>query len=862
MIFKITRPAIALALLLSLVFACKKTASVNESSEENMVSGAYEALVEMSMARVYPFEQLPPTGFNQAWRFVGEMETAEAAVRSTDPWQTLGPHNRAGRTLRIVFNPLNPNTMYAGSASGGLWRSHTGGQGNNAWHKITTGFPVSAVSTIAFPPNDSMTIFIGTGEVYNHLTAGTGSVYRPNRGTYGIGILRSKDGGATWSKSLDFTQDQNKGIWDVEVAPSEPNTVYAATTDGVYKSLDAGDTWNLVHNVVLANDLAVHPTDPNKVVVGCGNQSSPGHGIYRTTDGGVTWTQIFVGAADNANGKIQLDYAKSNPEVLYASIGNSLSSAEGASWLYRSSDFGATWQLRTDEDYSKWQGWFAHDVAVHPTNPDRLVIVGIDVWRSDNGGQNIQQVSQSSNGGIGFTFPPIEGPDGGPEFVHSDVHDAIWHPTLPNVFYVADDGGIHRSTDGGQSFQSASGRMQTAQFYNGFSNSATDEFYCVGGLQDNGTIRLTNEPDQVTGSTVRWQRVGGGDGSWTGINQQDDNLAYFSSQNLNLYGSLSSSPPKQNPTAFIAPFALAPSNGFVIYAGSAVVAKSTDGGDSWSITNNSQVLDGGPAISMTVSYTNPDVAYVATAPYNGNRGNVFVTQNGGNTWEKITGDLPDRFFMDLEVDPTNDAIAYVAVGGYGSSHLYRTMDYGLTWDDIGIGLPDLPTNAIAVDPLFPNNIYIGNDLGVFSSVDNGITWQSYLEGLPEAIIVFDLKISPSNRKLRVASHGNGVYQRDLLEAPFVSKTADVAGQVVNLKIFPNPASNHANLSYQLEGKQLVTIELLDNHGRLFKTLLWQATQQAGNHNLQLSAADLPSGLYYGRLKVGVNTVVQKLLIAH
>jgi photosystem II stability/assembly factor-like uncharacterized protein len=859
MTIKITRPAIALALFLSLVFACKKTASMNGKSEKKMVSGAYEALVEMSMARAYPFDKLPPEALHQAWRFVGEMETAEAAVRSTDPWQTLGPHNRAGRTLRIVFNPLNPNTMYAGSASGGLWRSHTGGQGNNAWHKITTGFPVSAVSTIAFPPNDSMTIFIGTGEVYNHLTAGTGGVYRPNRGTYGIGILRSKDGGATWSKSLDFTQDQNKGIWDVEVAPTEPNTVYAATTDGVYKSLDNGNTWNLVHNVVLANDLAVHPTDPNKVVVGCGNQSSPGHGIYRTTDGGVTWTQIFVGAADNANGKIQLDYAKSNPEVLYASIGNGLSSAEGASWLYRSNDFGATWQLRTDEDYSRWQGWFAHDVAVHPTNPDRLVIVGIDVWRSDDGGQNIQQVSQSTNGGIGFIFPPIEGPDGGPEFVHSDVHDAIWHPTLPNVFYVADDGGVHRSTDGGLSFQSASGRMQTAQFYNGFSNSATDEFYCVGGLQDNGTIRLTDEPDQVTGSTVRWQRVGGGDGSWTGINQQDDNLAYFSSQNLNLYGSLNSSPPKQNPTAFIAPFALAPSDGFVIYAGSAVVAKSTDGGDSWSITNNSQVLDGGPAVSMTVSYTNPDVAYVATAPFNGNRGNVFVTQNGGNTWEKITGDLPDRYFMDLEVDPTNDAIAYVAVGGYGSSHLYRTKDYGLTWEDIGVGLPDLPTNAIAVDPLFPNNIYIGNDLGVFSSVDFGATWQTYLEGLPEAVVVFDLKISPANRKLRVATHGNGIYQRDLLEAAYVNKTQVVLNERFMMNIFPNPAATKATLRYQLIDKQLITVELLDNRGGLYKTVLWE-TQQAGEHQVNLPVQEIPSGIYYCRLKAGQQIEVKKMVV--
>ncbi len=859
MIFKITRPAIVLATLLLLVFSCKKTNSNHKADEKNIVSGAYEALGEMSMARVYPFEQLPPTAFNQAWRFIGEMEAAEAAVRSTAPWETLGPHNRAGRTLRLVFNPLNPNTMYVGSASGGLWRSYTGGQGNTAWQRVPTGFPVSAVGTIAFPPNDSMTIFIGTGEVYNHLTAGTGSIYRPNRGTYGIGILRSKDGGATWSKSLDFTLDQNKGVWDVEVAPSDPSIVYAATTDGVYKSNDGGDSWALMHSVVLANDLAVHPNDPNKVVVGCGNQSSPGHGIYRTTDGGASWTQVSVAGANNANGKIQLDYAKSSPDILYASIGNGLSSAQGASWLCRSNDFGTTWTVQTTVDYSKWQGWFAHDVAVHPTNPNELVVVGIDVWRSSNGGSTITQKSQSTNGGIGFPYPPIEGPDGGPEFVHSDVHDAIWHPTLPNVFYVTDDGGVHRSDDGGQTFKSASGRMQTAQFYNGFSNSATDEIFCMGGLQDNGTIRLTDDIDPVTGNTVLWQRLGGGDGSWTGINQQDDQFTYLSSQYLNIYGSLSGNVPVQNPVAFIAPFVLAPSDGKVIYAGSAVVAKSTNGGDNWTITNNSQMLDGNPVISMSVSTQNPNVVYVATAPYNGNPGNVFVTQNGGDTWQQITTGLPDRYYLDLEVDPTNHAVAFVAIGGYGSGHVFRTEDFGATWEDMSAGLPDLPTNAIAVDPLFPNNIYVGNDLGIFSSVDFGATWQTYLEGLPEAVVVFDLKISSANRKLRAATHGNGIYQRDLLEAPYVSKTEVAFNEKFMMNIFPNPASNKATLRYELTDKQLITVELLDNTGGLFKTVLWE-TQLAGEHQVTLPVQEIPSGIYYCRLKSAQQIEVKKLVV--
>lgn len=863
---KYSRFILAFGIVGLAVFGCRYYSNKYLETDEGGMSGAYEALNLFGSARIYPFDRLPPAGYTLAWNFAKQMKTAESAHRSTDPWQTLGPHNRAGRILKLAFNPQNPNTMYAGSASGGLWRSYTAGAGNVAWHRVTTGFPVLAVGAIAFPPNDSMTIFIGTGEVYNHQAAGTGGAYRNTRGSYGIGILRSKDGGATWSKSLDFSEDQNKGVWDVEVAPSNPNLVFAATSDGIFKSSNGGDTWNLVKNVVLATDVVIHPTDPNKVVAAFGDQSSPGYGIYHSTDGGATWTKINAGLPSVFNGKIMLDRSPSSPNIVYASIGNGLSSADGASWLCRSEDFGQNWQIRSTTDYSKHQGWYSHDVAVSPTDPNSLVVVGIDVWRSTNGGSTIEQKSQSTNGGIGFENAPIGGPDGGPEFVHSDVHDAIWHPTLPGVFYVADDGGIHRSMDGGQSFQSASGRLQTAQFYNGFSNSPYNEFYCMGGLQDNGTIRLTSIFDPVTGSTVTWRRLFGGDGSWTAINQQNDQYSYISWQTLNVLRSEDGGnnfdyllPPVQSPTAFIAPFAAAPSNGEVIYAGSAIVAKSTDGGNNWTTTNNGQELDGNPMLCIAISNQNPDVVYIASAPFNGNPGHVFISQNGGDTWENITAGLPNRFILDLEVDPTDDATAYAAIGGYGSSHLFKTTDHGMTWEDIGAGLPDLPTNAIALDPLYPNNLYVGNDLGVFSSVDFGETWQTYLEGLPEAVMVFDLKISPANRQLRAATHGSGVYQRALLEAPVVSADETTFSENTHLELYPNPASNQATLEYYLPERQLVTIELLDNTGQLFKTVLWES-QLGGSHTVKLPIEELSTGIFYCRFKAGNGFLVKKMIV--
>lgn len=863
---KYFRPFLVLGILSLVVLGCKDYSENNIAEEAAETSDAYQALNMFGSARIYPFEKMPPTAYFQAWQAMNTMKTAEASLRSTDPWQSLGPHNRAGRTLKLAFNPQNPNTIYAGSASGGLWRSYTGGMGNIAWSPVPTGFPTQAVGAIAFPPNDSMTIFIGTGEVYNHQAAGTGGAYRNTRGSYGIGILRSKDGGITWTKSLDFTQDQNKGVWDVEVAPSNPNIVFAASSDGIYKSVNGGDTWTLVHAIYLANDLVIHPTNPNIVLVGCGNQSSPDYGIYRTSDGGTTWVKITAGLPDVFNGKIMLDRSPSSPEVIYASIGNGLSSAEGASWLCRSNDFGTTWAIQTQTDYSQHQGWYSHDVAVSPTNPNELVVVGIDVWRSSDGGQNIVQKSFSTNGGIGYLNPPISGPDGGTEFVHSDIHDAIWHPTLPGVFYVADDGGVHRSTDNGETFHSASGRMQTAQFYNGFSNSATDEFFCMGGLQDNGTIRLNPDIDPVTNSTVTWRRLFGGDGSWSAIHQQNDGVSYLSWQTLNVLKSTDGgnnfnnvNTPKEEPVAFVAPFAIAPTDGNVIYAGSAIVAKSANGGDTWSVTNNGQKLDGNPTLAMAISSENPAVVYVATAPYNGNPGHVFITQNGGDSWKNVSAGLPNRYVLDLEVDPTDDAIAYAAIGGYGSSHLFKTKDHGANWEDVGLGLPDVPANAITVDPLYPNNLYLGNDLGVFSSVDFGETWQSYLEGLPEAVMVFDLKISPANRKLRAATHGRGAYQRALLETPYVSADREAFEKKIQLELYPNPASSQATLHYQLPERQLVTIEMLDNAGRLYKTVIWESELE-GDHQVKLPLGELKTGIYYCRFRTADGFIVKKLVV--
>ena len=812
-------------------------------------NGALSALQFLADLQTYPSGEIPARAQYVAWQHAQRLPTAVPALRSPDPWQSMGPHNRGGRMLSTTFNPQNPRTLYAGSASGGLWRSYTAGEGALAWERMETGFPVLGVSCIAFLPQDSMTIFIGTGEVYNHLAAGTGAAYRNTRGSVGIGILRSTDGGQSWEKSLDFSMDQEEGIWDIAVAPSDPQIIYAATTKGVYKSTNGGDSWNWVLDVPMATDLVVYPTDADRVLVACGNFESQGYGLYRSSTGGQFWHKVFSsGIPATYRGKAQLGMAPSNPDVVYASFGDGFTTAEGASWLSRSTDFGNTWQLRNTTDYSKWQGWYAHDVAVSPQNPDEIVVIGIDVWTSSDGGLTL---TQTSVGGTGFSNPPPQGPDGVVNYVHSDVHDVNFHPTEPNVLFVCSDGGIHRSDDGGHTFASRNGGLQTVQFYNGFSTSATDPLLCMGGLQDNNTIRWNGD--------LTWTRFGGGDGSWTAIHPADNDTWYISSQFLSVRrstnggGNFSSLPiPASSPVAFIAPFVLSAANGDVMYAGSSLVARSANGGDNWVVTNGGDALDGNPVLSMAASHQNPNVVYAATAPYNGNRGHVFVTTNGGADWLDVSDGLPDRFPMDLAVDPTDDAIAYVAWSGYGSGHLFRTNDYGITWSDISIGLPDVPTNAVVVDPLFPSNIYVGNDLGVFASVDTGNTWVNYSEGLTDAVMVFDLKIS-ADRKLRIASHGSGAFQRDLLEVQ-PNATQQHLASPIRLQVWPNPAASGGQLTLNFDNPQAgqFGVYLTGLDGKALHRLA-AAHFAEGKQQISLQLPSLAAGVYVLQVRSAAGT---------
>lgn len=837
----------SIPLIASILLIAYWNSSVNSdrsvSEEQKYLPGSFQSLLAMSAIRAYPYEDITEDGYFRAFRYSRNYLSSRDNFGSS--WQSIGPANVGGRTLDIAICLQNPNTIYAASASGGLWRSHTGGVGENVWERIETGFPAFAIGAVEVSPADSSIIFVGTGECYGYGEYYPSVSFRATRGLPGIGILKSTDYGVTWFKSLDWSYHQQRGIQRIKFDPVNPAIIWAATTEGTYKSTDLGETWDQMHNVAMATDIVINPNDPDMVIIACGGMYSTGNGIYRTEDGGHVWTKMNLGAGGPVNfgGKARLAMASAAPNIIYASIGLSQSYGSEATWLCRSLNFGDTWEVVNTENYSSYQGWYSHYVGVSPFDPMRIFCGGIDMYQSYDGGNTLLL----KNGTISDWFDP--------DWLHLDHHDIEFHPSDPDIIYFAHDGGIHRTDDNGETFFSCNWGYHTGQFYPGFSCSDSDSALAMGGLQDNFSAIYDGAP--------YWRRVIAGDGSHSAINQQNNNIIYGSYQYLAMQRSLNNgisfssiAPPSQGNTNFIAPFVLSPADNQTMYAGRSVVFKSVNGGVNWTATNTSAQFGNNPVLAMGISTYNPDVVYVATMPLYASPA-VYRTLDGGDNWENITGDLPDRIPTDIHVDINDDKIIYITLGGFGTSHLYKTLNAGETWEDLGTGLPDTPGWSVINDPVYPEIIYYGNEFGVYVSLDDGATWQEYNNGFGDGVFAMDLKISRSNNKLRVATHGNGVYERPLIIPESVPQNEQVNIALFNLKNSPNPFTNHTNISFCIDKAGHVKLAVYAISGKQIKTFI-DRQMNAGEYTYiwdgrNMYNLKMPPGVYIARLSLNGNS---------
>lgn len=839
--------------------------------EEEGASDALEALQWMTQIRAFPDKDIPQDKFYKAFEYSSTQLTEKNDNPNVDPWVSIGPNNIGGRSLAIAVHPVDTSIVYIGSASGGLWKSTTGGIGASAWTVVNTGYPSSAVSSIAIDSINPNVMYIGTGEVYGYQYSYYGLDIRTTRGMYGIGILKTTNGGTTWTKSLDWSYNNQRGVWKVLINPKNSNIVYAATTEGIFKSFNAGGTWVQVLNYQMVMDLLINPIDTTTLYASVGNLSSyipnANVGLYKSTNSGTSWTKL-TGGLPNWTGKTTIDMYKGNPNYIYANIANDPSTNNYVGY-FRSTNGGLNWTQGSTSVPSSNQGWYNQGHLVKTNDPNAVLVGTLNIEKSANGGTSFTTMSDWSAWVTGAT-PPGQ-PEGPSNFVHADVHYITSNPKDPNKIYIAADGGLYRSNDFGSTFYSCNGGYVTSQFYASLANSYIDSIFCLAGLQDNRSAFYQG--------TTAWYKTFSGDGTCSQVSSTTNSTCYTAYHNGSLsksnnggvsWNASVSSPPGAYPASgnetnycFNMPYVCCKSNSNYLYAGGTSMYRSTNGGSSWTLQFT--FPGGSKTLSIAVSSTSTDTAYAGIMPVGSSVAAVYRTVNGGTNWTDVSGGMvPNRYPTRVHVNQYNSKEVYVTFGGFGTAHILKSTNSGTTWTNITNNLPDVPTQSVAVDPVYPQNIYVGNDLGVYASTNGGATWSEWRTGMPYAL-VFDLTIVNISRKLRATTHGNGIWERKLVSNPLAIQEQgnEVPKDFKLYQNYPNPFNPVTTIKFDIpsiKGKTgLVKIEIFNLLGSKVSTLISE-NLSAGSFSVNYDASRLATGTYIYRLSLDNKVIDVKKMV--
>ncbi len=678
-----------------------------------------------------------------AWR-----ESQNMPVSALDvAWQPLGPaplENRAGtrfggRTNSIAIDPRDPNVIYLGAALGGVWKTLDGGQ---SWTPLTDNQPSLASGAIAIAPSNPDTVYVGTGE--ENFSGDS---------LYGAGILRSDDAGATWTQlGADVFVDPNGGgarTSRILVGPNDSQTVYVATTWGLWKSTDGGQSWALKlssRTQAAITDLVMAPDNPAVLYAAVSVPSTATNkGLYRSMDFGESWQLLDLGLAQNQLGRINLAVAPSNPQILYASIGNADS---GTAQMFRlkSLDGGETWQRLPDCTSGCNQQSYNNIIRVHPEEPNIVYQGAVNLFRTINGGQTWTNTTR----------------------FHTDHHWLVFDQL--NNLYIGEDGGIFRINPD-DTTSNLNTNLGTIQFYAGVALHPTNPNFILAGTQDNGS-------DEYTGSST-WTLVCGGDGAYQAFEGPDgdpNNVWYCSSQNLAIRkttdGGLTTRPATNGldttGAAFIAPFVIDPNNSNVLITGTRGIWRTENATGIWQ-RNSDPNLSPSAFRALAFAPQCSDATYFA-----GSVGRIWRTTDTGQSWTDLSQGLPATTVTHITVSPQDCNTVYATFSGFGVPHVMRSNDAGTTWTDISSNLPNVPTNALLLDTTGDMPVlYVGTDIGIFRSLDDGGTWESFNNGLPN-VRVEDLVLNPVTRVLVASTHGRGMWQL-VTDAGAASKDSSSAG---------------------------------------------------------------------------------------
>lgn len=768
---------------------------------------------------------------SEAQRSAAPVQRATPINATTDPllrtfqWRSIGPSDMGGRVDDIAVVERDPRTYYVGYATGGVWKTVNGG---TTFESIFDTYRSAHVGAVAVAQSDPNVVWVGTGESNNR-----------NSSSYGDGVYKSIDAGRTFT---DMGLRGTQSIHRIAIDPRNADIVFVAATGalhganeerGVYRTTDGGSSWQKVLYVDAntgANNVVIDPSNSSIVFASMYerrrtawgfNGGGPGSGIWKSTDGGTTWTRLRGnGLPTSQMGRIALDISRSNPNIIYAQIealrdedriagpapARDRSSQRNAvvgdnvGGVWRSNDKGATWEFRSNHNVRP--GYFSK-IRVDPSNPEVVYTAGRRFYRSEDGAR---------------TFREIPGPG------HSDYH-AIWvNPNDSNHVMVGNDGGFDASYDRGRTFESLRPGA-VSQFYH-VSVDMRRPYYVCGGLQDNSSWCGPSATGARFISAYDWYNVGSGDGGYTAVDPTDYNIVYAEGQrgairrlDLGLNDITSIQPRVGTPQRegnvvpappagesfrwnWLTPFFLSPHNPSTIYIGANRVFKSVNRGDSWVMSpdltrrvnrdtlrilgavgrlpdcfGDGKLAKDEPCIhskndgtwffstitTLSESPLVPGVLWAGT-----DDGNVQVSRGGLESWTNVTANITgaprDCWISRVEASHVELGRAYLAIDCHRNNDLrpyvYVTQDFGRTWSSIAAGLPDLGNvNVIKEDPKNPDLLYVGTENGFYVSVDAGRNWKRLMTGLPP-VRIDDVVIHPRDGDLVLATHGRGVLIMD------------------------------------------------------------------------------------------------------